>query len=79
MVDVKLPQLGMTMTEAEVVTWLATPGDHVDEGVDLVEVESSKARVTIPSPCSGTLTEILVAEGVSADVGTVVARIEPDA
>lgn len=74
--DVKLPQLGMTMTEAEVISWLVAPSEHVEEGDDLCEIETSKARVAVSAPCAGTVTKILVAEGVTAEVGTVLARIE---
>lgn len=79
MTDVRLPQLGMTMTEAEVVSWLVSPADHVEEGDELCEIETSKAQVTVPAPCAGTVVEILVPTGTTVEVGTVLARIEQEA
>ncbi len=79
MTDVRLPQLGMTMTEAEIVSWLVSPSDHVEEGDELCEIETSKAQVAVPAPCSGTVAEILVPAGTTVEVGTVLARIEQGA
>ena len=72
---VLLPQFGMGMQDAEIVRWLKAVGDKVDAGEPLVEVEAAKTTVEVPSPGSGTLTEILVGEGESADVRSHIATI----
>lgn len=72
---VLLPQFGMGMQDAEIVRWLKGVGDKVEAGEPLVEVEAAKATVEVPSPGSGTLTDILVAEGESADVRSHIATI----
>jgi pyruvate/2-oxoglutarate dehydrogenase complex dihydrolipoamide acyltransferase (E2) component len=77
-VDVLLPQWGMGMSEGTIVEWLKAVGDHVDEDEALAEVESAKVEETLESPVAGTLVEILLAEGETADVRSVVAVIEAD-
>jgi len=78
-VDVLLPQWGMGMSEGTIVTWLKAVGDRVAEDEPLAEVESAKVEETLESPASGTLVEIVVPEGETADVRAVVAVIETDA
>jgi pyruvate/2-oxoglutarate dehydrogenase complex dihydrolipoamide acyltransferase (E2) component len=73
-----LPQFGMGMQDAEIVKWLKEIGDRVTVGDDLVEISAAKVMVTIPSPATGTLVEILVAEGETALVRTVLAHIDVD-
>lgn len=72
---VLLPQFGMGMQDGEIVKWLKAVGDHVEAGEPLVEVEAAKTTVEVPSPGSGTLTEIIVGEGESVDVRTHIATI----
>lgn len=72
---VLLPQFGMGMQDAEIIRWLKAVGDSIEAGEPLVEVEAAKATVEVPSPGSGTLTEILVGEGESADVRSHIATI----
>ncbi len=72
---VLLPQFGMGMQDAEIVRWLKAVGEQVEAGEPLVEVEAAKTTVEVPSPGSGTLTEILVGEGESADVRAHIATI----
>jgi pyruvate dehydrogenase E2 component (dihydrolipoamide acetyltransferase) len=66
----KLPDLGEGLTEGEVARWLVAPGQEVAEDDPLVEIQTDKATVEIPSPYGGTVLEILVAEGEVAPVGT---------
>ena len=73
--DVVLPKWGMTMQEAVVGEWLVAVGDEVTEGQPLVTVESDKVDADVESPGSGTVTEILVGEGETAEVGAVIARL----
>jgi pyruvate/2-oxoglutarate dehydrogenase complex dihydrolipoamide acyltransferase (E2) component len=72
---VLLPQFGMGMQDGEIVRWLKAVGDTVTEGEPLVEVEAAKTTVEVPSPGTGTLTEIVVEEGDTADVRAHIATI----
>lgn len=77
-IEVLLPQWGMGMSEGSIVEWLKKVGDHVDEDEALAEVEAEKVEETLESPATGTLVEILVEEGSSVEVRTVLAVIETD-
>jgi pyruvate dehydrogenase E2 component (dihydrolipoamide acetyltransferase) len=66
----KLPDLGEGLTEGEVYRWLVTEGQHIREDDPLVEIQTDKATVDIPSPYEGTVLKILVAEGEIVPVGT---------
>ena len=66
----KLPDLGEGLTEGEIARWLVNEGDTVAEDDPLVEIQTDKATVEIPSPYEGTVLRILVAEGEVAPVGT---------
>ena len=74
-----LPQFGMGMKDGEIVRWCKSIGDAVVAGELLVEVEAAKTTVEVPAPGSGTLVEILVAEGESAEVRSHIATIEAEA
>jgi pyruvate dehydrogenase E2 component (dihydrolipoamide acetyltransferase) len=75
----KLPDLGEGLTEGEVARWLVAEGDAVAEDDPLVEIQTDKATVEIPSPYAGTVLRILVSDGEVAPVGTVLVVIgEPD-
>ena len=71
----KLPDLGEGLTEGEVARWLVSEGQEVAEDDPLVEVQTDKATVDIPSPYAGTVLRILVAEGEVAEVGAVLVVI----
>lgn len=73
--EFKLPDLGEGLTEAEIARWLVAEGDHVDEDQPLVEVQTDKTTVEIPSPRAGTVLKVLVAEGDVAPVGAVLVVI----
>jgi pyruvate/2-oxoglutarate dehydrogenase complex dihydrolipoamide acyltransferase (E2) component len=75
-VEVLLPQWGMGMSEGAIVTWLKKVGDTVTEDEPMAEVEAEKVEEILEAPATGTITEILVAEGESVEVRTVVAIIE---
>ncbi len=66
----KLPDLGEGLTEGEVARWLVAEGKEIAEDDPLVEIQTDKATVEIPSPYAGTVLRILVAEGEIAPVGT---------
>ncbi|MDF9749777.1 dihydrolipoamide acetyltransferase family protein [Arthrobacter sp. ES3-54] len=65
-----LPDVGEGLTEAEIVAWKVKPGDTVAINDVLCEIETAKSLVELPSPFAGTVTELLVPEGVTVDVGT---------
>jgi pyruvate/2-oxoglutarate dehydrogenase complex dihydrolipoamide acyltransferase (E2) component len=71
----KLPDLGEGLTEGEVARWLVSEGQEIAEDDPLVEIQTDKATVEIPSPYAGTVLRILVAEGEVAPVGTVLVFI----
>jgi pyruvate/2-oxoglutarate dehydrogenase complex dihydrolipoamide acyltransferase (E2) component len=75
-VDVVLPKWGMTMQEAVIGEWLVAVGDEVTEGQPLVTVESDKVDADVESPGSGTVAEIVVPTGETAEVGAVIARLQ---
>ena len=75
-INVVMPQLGESVSEGEVVRWLKRAGDAVRRDEALVEVKTDKATVEIPAPSSGTLSEILVPEGETVQVGASIAVIE---
>jgi pyruvate dehydrogenase E2 component (dihydrolipoamide acetyltransferase) len=71
----KLPDLGEGLTEGEVARWLVSEGQDIAEDDPLVEVQTDKATVEIPSPYAGTVLKILVAEGEITPVGTALVLI----
>jgi len=74
-VEITLPKWGMTMQEAVVTEWLVAVGDSVSEGQPIVRVESDKVDAEVESPSNGTLTEIVVTDGETAEVGAVLGHI----
>jgi pyruvate dehydrogenase E2 component (dihydrolipoamide acetyltransferase) len=78
--EFKLPDLGEGLTEGEIARWLVQEGQEVAEDDPLVEVQTDKTTVEIPSPAAGMVTRILVGEGDVVPVGTVLVVIggEPD-
>jgi 2-oxoglutarate dehydrogenase E2 component (dihydrolipoamide succinyltransferase) len=72
---VTMPQLGETVTEGTILRWAKQPGDTIDEDEVLLEISTDKVDTEVPSPWSGTVLEILVAEGETVGVGTALAVI----
>ncbi|HUF31877.1 MAG TPA: dihydrolipoamide acetyltransferase family protein [Acidimicrobiales bacterium] len=75
MADITMPQLGETVTEGTITRWFKEVGDQVEEDEVLFEVSTDKVDSEVPSSAAGTLTEILVQEGDTVDVGTRLAVI----
>lgn len=75
MADVTLPQLGETVTEGTITQWFKAVGDSVARDEPLFEVSTDKVDSEVPSPADGVITAILVEEGDTVDVGTVLATI----
>src|ERR671917_425365 len=78
MYQFKLPDLGEGLTEGEISRWLVSEGDDVSEDQPLVEIQTDKTTVEIPSPAAGKVARILVEEGTVVPVGTVLVVIGED-
>jgi pyruvate dehydrogenase E2 component (dihydrolipoamide acetyltransferase) len=76
--EFKLPDLGEGLTEGEVARWLVSEGDEVAEDQPLVEIQTDKTTVEIPSPAAGKVAQILVEEGKVVPVGTILVVIGGD-
>src|SRR6185436_3928020 len=76
--EFKLPDLGEGLTEGEIGRWLVAEGQEVAEDDPLVESQTDKTTVEIPSPAAGKVARILVAEGQVVPVGTVLVVIGDD-
>ncbi|MDO8383102.1 MAG: dihydrolipoamide acetyltransferase family protein [Microbacterium sp.] len=70
-----LPDVGEGLTEAEIVTWRVAPGDEVKVNDVLVEIETAKSLVELPSPFAGTVSELLAGEGETVNVGAPIITI----
>ena len=76
--DVIMPQMGESIVEGTITKWLKKPGDKVQRDEPLFEISTDKVDAEIPSPASGVLQEIKVAEGTTVGVNTVVGSIAAD-
>ncbi|WP_120499526.1 2-oxoglutarate dehydrogenase complex dihydrolipoyllysine-residue succinyltransferase [Roseovarius sp. EL26] len=74
-VEVRVPTLGESVTEATVATWFKKPGDAVATDEMLCELETDKVTVEVPAPASGTMGEIVAAEGATVGVDALLAMI----
>jgi 2-oxoglutarate dehydrogenase E2 component (dihydrolipoamide succinyltransferase) len=79
MTEVVMPQMGESIVEGTLTKWLKKPGDRVERDEPLFEISTDKVDTEIPSPAAGTLQEVLVEEGKTVGINTVVARIEDGA
>jgi len=76
MIDVVMPQMGESIVEGTLTKWLKKPGDRVERDEPLFEISTDKVDTEVPSPAAGTLAEVLVQEGQTVPINTVVARID---
>jgi len=76
MTDVVMPQMGESIVEGTLTKWLKKPGDRVERDEPLFEISTDKVDTEIPSPAAGTLSEVIVEEGKTVGISTVVARID---
>src|SRR5262247_806664 len=74
-ISIVVPQLGESVAEGTVARWLKAQGERVRKEEPLVEIQTDKINVEIPSPAEGTLSRILVAEGTTVLVGTEIAQL----
>ena len=77
--EFKLPDLGEGLTEGEIARWLVAEGDEIAEDQPLVEIQTDKTTVEVPSPAAGRVARILVGEGEVVPVGTLLVVIGDDA
>jgi pyruvate dehydrogenase E2 component (dihydrolipoamide acetyltransferase) len=75
MIDVVMPQMGESIVEGTLTKWLKKAGDHVERDEPLFEISTDKVDTEIPAPSAGTLAEIVVEEGKTVGINTVVGRI----
>src|SRR5437763_15622730 len=74
-ISIVVPQLGESVAEGTVARWLKAVGDKVRKEEPLVEIQTDKINVEIPSPAEGTLSAIVIAEGTTVLVGTEIGQI----
>ena len=78
-IEVPMPQMGESIAEGTVSRWLKKVGEQVERDEPLLEISTDKVDAEIPAPQAGVLVEVVVSEGETVEVGTVVAYIDPDA
>src|SRR6266568_247625 len=76
MIDVVMPQMGESIVEGTLTKWTKKVGEKIEQDEPLFEISTDKVDTEIPAPAAGTLTEILVQEGQTVGINTVVARID---
>lgn len=76
--NIKMPQLGESVTEGTIEKWLVGPGDHVNKYDSLAEVNTDKVTAEVPSSFTGTIKELIAAEGDTLNVGEIVCTIETE-
>lgn len=78
-VDVIMPKMGESIQEGKILRWMKKPGDKIEKDESILEISTDKVDSEIPSPAPGILTRIVVPEGDTVEVGTIIAEIETDA
>ena len=76
-IQVVMPQMGVSVSEGTVTKWLKQVGEAVAQDEPLLEISTDKVDTEVPSPGEGVLAQVLVTEGQTVDVGTVLATIAP--
>ncbi|MGH3182084.1 MAG: biotin/lipoyl-containing protein, partial [Streptosporangiaceae bacterium] len=74
--EFKLPDVGEGLTEADIVAWHVQPGDQVEVNQIIVEIETAKAVVELPSPWDGTVARLLAEEGQTVEVGAPIIAVD---
>src|SRR6266540_4676282 len=77
--EIKMPQLGESVTEGTIGKWLKQPGERVEKYEALLEVTTDKVDTEVPSPIAGVVREIAVPEGTTVRVGTLLALLDDEA
>jgi pyruvate dehydrogenase E2 component (dihydrolipoamide acetyltransferase) len=73
--DIVMPRLSDSMEEGTILRWMKSPGDSVEQGEELVEIETDKANMVYEAPAGGTLIEVVAEENATLPIGEVIARI----
>src|SRR5690349_14281143 len=76
--EIKMPQLGESVTEGTVGRWLKQPGERVEKYEALLEVTTDKVDTEVPAPVSGIVRELVVREGTTVRVGTLLAVLDDE-
>lgn len=77
-VEVVMPKMGESIQEGKILRWLKKPGDRIAKDETILEISTDKVDSEIPSPSSGVLVKIIVPEGETVEVGTVIAMVDTD-
>src|SRR6266496_3159163 len=75
--QVVMPQMGVSVSEGTITKWLKQVGEAIGRDEPLLEISTDKVDTEVPSPAEGLVTQILVQEGETVEVGTVLALIAP--
>jgi pyruvate dehydrogenase E2 component (dihydrolipoamide acetyltransferase) len=78
LIDIEMPKMGESVMEGTIIKWYKKQGDRIKKDEPLFEISTDKVDTEIPSPAEGTLSEVLVGEQETVEVGTIVARLAPD-
>ena len=75
MSDITLPELGEGIEEATIINIFVSPGDSIKKEQSVIEIETDKAALELPSPFDGTISDILVSEGDVIKIGDLIAKV----
>src|SRR5258706_15196954 len=78
-IEIKVPAMGESVTEATIARWLKKEGDAVKQDEAIVELETDKVNVEVPSPAAGVLEHIQIPQGGTVSVGTVIGQVSQGA
>jgi pyruvate/2-oxoglutarate dehydrogenase complex dihydrolipoamide acyltransferase (E2) component len=78
LVDVVMPKMGESIQEGKILRWMKKPGDKIELDESILEISTDKVDSEIPSPAAGFLSKIVVPEGETVEVGTIIAVVETD-
>ncbi len=73
--DIKVPAMGESVTEGTLANWLVKPGQAVKQDDPIAEIETDKVAVEVPAPAAGIISEQLIKEGETVQIGTIIARL----
>jgi 2-oxoglutarate dehydrogenase E2 component (dihydrolipoamide succinyltransferase) len=79
LIELTMPQMGVSVAEGTIVSWRKRPGDWIERDEVVVEISTDKVETEVPSPAAGRIVEILVEEGATVEVGTVLATLDTEA
>src|SRR5512135_3042308 len=79
LVDIVMPKMGESIQEGRILRWMKKPGDKIDKDESILEISTDKVDSEIPSPSAGFLSRIVIPEGETVEVGTVIAVVETEA